>query len=155
MNLDKLYLFNPFRIPEATEEEIASTYENLYDKLKNDDTNGFDISTDIEIYANLNYLLGEMIARIKYTYSNLKNDIAIKENKAIFTLRDKWIEENGRKAPAMIYFEAMAKEEVKDELVRLAEYEEKLFRFNKAYESIESKQNALKKKLEAIKYEIR
>ncbi len=154
MELGKLYLFNPFKISEAKEDEIEKTYENLYAQLKNDNSNGFNISSDIEIFANLNYLLGEMIARIKLEYSNLKNEVAIEENESIYTLRDEWIKNNDGKAPAMIYFEAKAKEKIKDKLNKLANYEAKLFRFNKAYESIESKQNALKKKLEAIKYEI-
>ena len=37
---------------------------------------------------------------------------------------------------------------------KLAELGARLFRFKKAYESIDSKQNALKKKIEAIRYEI-
>ena len=58
------------------------------------------------------------------------------------------------KPPAMSYFEAMAKEYVKEDSKKLAELGARLFRFKKAYESIDSKQNALKKKIEAIRYEI-
>ena len=54
----------------------------------------------------------------------------------------------------MSYFEAMAKEFVKKDYIELAELNSRLFRFKKAYESIDSKQNALKKKIEAIRYEI-
>lgn len=54
----------------------------------------------------------------------------------------------------MSYFEAMAKEFVKEDSKRLADLGARLFRFKKAYESIDSKQNALKKKIEAIRYEI-
>ena len=68
--------------------------------------------------------------------------------------RKQWQETNTEKAPAMSYFEAMAKEYVKEDSKKLAELGSKLFRFKKAYESIESKQNALKKKIEAIKYEL-
>ena len=63
-------------------------------------------------------------------------------------------ETNKEKAPAMSYFEAMAKEYVKEDSKKLAELGSRLFRFKKAYESIDSKQNALKKKIEAIRYEI-
>ena len=45
-------------------------------------------------------------------------------------------------------------EYVKEDSKKLAELGARLFRFKKAYESIESKQNALKKKIEAIRYEI-
>ena len=37
---------------------------------------------------------------------------------------------------------------------KLAELGARLFRFKKAFESIDSKQNALKKKMEAIRYEL-
>ncbi len=37
---------------------------------------------------------------------------------------------------------------------KIAELGARLFRFKKAYESIDSKQNALKKKIEAIRYEL-
>ena len=43
---------------------------------------------------------------------------------------------------------------VKKDSKKLAELGARLFRFKKAYESIDSKQNALKKKIEAIRYEI-
>ena len=46
------------------------------------------------------------------------------------------------------------KEFVKEDSKKLAELGARLFRFKKAYESIDSKQNALKKKIEAIRYEI-
>ena len=54
----------------------------------------------------------------------------------------------------MSYFEAIAKETVETECEELAKLGARLFRFKKAYESIDSKQNALKKKIEAIRYEI-
>ncbi len=65
-----------------------------------------------------------------------------------------WQETQKEKPPAMTYFEAMAKEFVKEDSKKLAELGARLFRFKKAYESIDSKQNALKKKIEAIRYEI-
>ena len=48
----------------------------------------------------------------------------------------------------------ITKEYVKEDSKKLAELGSRLFRFKKAYESIDSKQNALKKKIEAIRYEI-
>ena len=68
--------------------------------------------------------------------------------------RKQWQETQKEKPPAMSYFESMAKEFVKEDSKKLAELGSRLFRFKKAYESIDSKQNALKKKIEAIRYEI-
>ena len=154
MDFEKLYMFNPFTIQNADSGKIASTYSNLQNELTNNADTGFEIAKNIEIYANMNYLIGEMIARIQQEYDTLKTDISITENKQVYMHRKHWQETQSEKAPAMSYFEAMAKEFVKEDSKKLAELGARLFRFKKAYESIDSKQNALKKKIEAIRYEI-
>lgn len=154
MEFEKLYMFNPFVIHKATTEQIAETYSNLQKELITDENTGYDIAKNIEIYANMNYLLGEMIARLQEEYDTLKTEISIAENKQLYFARKKWQDEHTEKAPAMSYFEAIAKEFVKEDSRKLAELGAKLFRFKKAYDSIDSKQNALKKKIEAIRYEI-
>lgn len=154
MDFEKLYMFNPFTIQNADSKQIADTYSNLQNEIKDNPETGFDISKNIEIYANMNYLIGEMIARIQQEYDLMKAEISIAENKQIYMQRKQWQETNTEKPPAMSYFEAMAKEFVKEDSKKLAELSARLFRFKKAYESIDSKQNALKKKIEAIRYEI-
>ena len=154
MEFEKLYMFNPFTIQNADSQKIADTYSNLQKELKSNPETGFDIAKNIEIYANMNYLIGEMIARIQEEYDTKKTEISIMENKQIYIQRKQWQETQKGKAPAMSYFEAMAKEFVKEDTKKLAELGSRLFRFKKAYESIDSKQNALKKKIEAIRYEI-
>lgn len=154
MEFEKLYMFNPFTIQNADSREIAQTYENLQKELKENPENGYDITRNIELYANMNYLIGEMIARIQEQYDLLKTEISIQENKQIYMQRKQWQETQTEKAPAMSYFEAMAKEFVKEDSKKLAELGSRLFRFKKAYESIDSKQNALKKKIEVIRYEL-
>ena len=154
MEFEKLYLFNPFTIQNADSQKIADTYTNLQKEIIENADTGFQISKNIEIYANMNYLIGEMIARLQQEYDTLKTDISIAENKQIYMQRKQWQETNKEKAPAMSYFEAMAKEFVKEDSKKLAELGSRLFRFKKAYESIDSKQNALKKKIEAIRYEL-
>lgn len=154
MEFEKLYMFNPFTIQNADSKEIADMYSKLQKEIEMNANTGFEISKNIEIYANMNYLIGEMIARIQQEYDSLKTEISIAENKQIYISRKQWQEVNAEKAPAMSYFEAMAKEFVKEDSKKLAELGARLFRFKKAYESIDSKQNALKKKIEAIRYEI-
>lgn len=154
MEFEKLYMFNPFTIQNADSKQIADTYSNLQSALIEKADTGFLISKNIEIYSNMNYLIGEMIARIQEQYDTLKNDISIQENKQVYMQRKQWQETNKEKAPAMSYFEAMAKEYVKEDSKKLAELGARLFRFKKAYDSIEGKQNALKKRIEAIRYEI-
>lgn len=154
MEFEKLYMFNPFTIQNADSQQIADTYSNLQNKLIKEADTGWKLSDNIEIYSNMNYLIGEMIARIQEEYDTLKNEISITENKQIYMQRKQWQETQKEKPPAMSYFEAMAKEYVKEDSKKLAELGARLFRFKKAYESIDSKQNALKKKIEAIRYEI-
>ena len=154
MEFEKLYLFNPFTIQNANSQKIADTYTNLQKEIIENADTGFQISKNIEIYANMNYLIGEMIARLQQEYDTLKTDISIQENKQVYMQRKQWQETQKEKPPAMTYFEAMAKEYVKEDSKKLAELGARLFRFKKAYESIDSKQNALKKKIEAIRYEI-
>lgn len=154
MEFEKLYMFNPFTIQNADSQKIADTYTNLQKEIIENADTGFQISKNIEIYANMNYLIGEMIARLQQEYDTLKTDISIAENKQVYMQRKQWQKTNKEKAPAMSYFEAMAKEFVKEDSKKLAELGSRLFRFKKAYESIDSKQNALKKKIEAIRYEI-
>ena len=154
MEFEKLYLFNPFTIQNTNSQRIADTYTNLQKEIVENADTGFQISKNIEIYANMNYLIGEMIARLQQEYDTLKTDISIQENKQVYMQRKQWQETQKEKPPAMTYFEAMAKEYVKEDSKKLAELGARLFRFKKAYESIDSKQNALKKKIEAIRYEI-
>lgn len=154
MEFEKLYMFNPFNMSSAKSEDIAETYKSLQGEIINTPDTPVEISKNIELYANMNYLIGEMIARITEEYDTLKVETSIKENKKLYETRQIWKENNDEKAPAMSYFEAIAKESVQKELKELAELGARLFRFKKAYESIESKQNALKKRIESIKYEL-
>ena len=154
MEFEKLYMFNPFTIQNADSQKIADTYSNLQKELKSNPETGFEIAKNIEIYANMNYLIGEIVKSSMSITVEGKTEISINENKQIYIQRKQWQETQKEKAPAMSYFEAMAKEFVKEDSKKLAELGSRLFRFKKAYESIDSKQNALKKKIEAIRYEI-
>lgn len=153
MDKKELRMFNPFLISQANSQEIADQYEKLQDKLNDNADTPYQIADNIEIYANLNYLIGEMIARISEELNKLKTTTDITQAKQVYMQRKQWTETNKDKSPAMSYFEALATEWVKDDLIKIAELDSRLKRFKVAYESIESKQNALKKKIEAIKYE--
>lgn len=151
---EKLYMFNPFKIANATEQQIADTYTLLQESLDEVQDTPYMVAHNIEVYSNMCYLLGEMIARITEEYDNLKVDKDIEENQALYSLRDSWVKENEDRPPAMAYFEAQAKQTVVDKYKALAKLGARLFRFKKAYDSTEQKANALKKKLEAMKYEM-
>lgn len=154
MEFEKLYMFNPFKIKEAKSEDIGETYELLQQRIMDTDDIPFQLAKNIEVYANLNYLISEMVARISEELNIKKAETNIMKDKQVYMQRKQWLETNKDKPPAMSYFEALATEFVKDDLVYIAKRESDLKRFKGAYESIEAKQNAIKKKIEAIKSEI-
>lgn len=150
---DKLFRFNPFQIEQWTPEQVKEQYDIFTQQLNDDDTSIAGLADNIEIYANMGYLIGEMIARYYQTVANyeakIKSDIALD----IYRERDVWLKEKADKPPAMTYFEAKVHAKFENELRTLANYEAALKRFKYAYESIEAKQNALKKKLESVRYD--
>lgn len=151
--MEKLYLFNPFKISDATDEQLAITYQAIFDKLIQEPVSMFQYAHNIESYANLNYLIGEMIARKQREYTTLKTSIEIDKAIRQTEERKNWDKDLYGKPPAIAYFEALATRFCRDNINRLADLECSLKRFKNAYNSTEDKINALKKKLEAIKYE--
>jgi len=147
---EKLYLFNPFQIKNKSEIELKDMYSKVFEQLHDDPNTLFEFAHNIEVYANLNYIVGEVIARLTRDVIELKTKIKI--DTAINTTEERkhW---NDGKAPAMSYFEGIATRMSKDDINRLADKECSLARFKNAYKSIEEKLNALKKKMESIKYE--
>jgi len=147
------YLFNPFNIKKATPEEIRDLYNKVFEELKEDPNTMYEYAHNIEVYSNLNYIVGEIIARLTKDLIELKAKIEI--NKAIKTVeeRNNWNEEQLGKKPAMSYFEALATRFCEQDIKLLAQKESDLKRFKNAYTSVEEKLNALKKRLDAVKYE--
>lgn len=154
MDIKELYLFNPFLIEKSSNEEIQKTYTKLQEKIIDDADVPTLIANNIEIYANLCFLLGEMISRITEEYDTLKVEKDIKENNLIYSLRDDFVKTSSEKPPAIDYFKAKAKEQVQKEYEELTKLNSRLFRFKKAYDSCENKMNAMKYKINSIKYEM-
>jgi len=147
---EKLYLFNPFNIKNKSDVEIKDLYNETFKQLLEDPNTMYEYSHNIEVYSNLEYLLGEVIARLTKDVIELKTKIKI--DTAINTTEERknW---NDGKAPAMAYFEGVATRMSKDDINKLADKECSLARFKNAYKSTEEKINALKRKMESIKYE--
>ena len=150
---ERLFRFNPFQIAQWSEEQVTEQYEVLSDNLIGDDT-PFSIANDIELYSDMGYLIGEMVARYSELVAN--DDVLLKTNIAneIYRERDQWLKEKVDKPPAMAYFEAKALSKFIKESIILNQKESTLKRFKYAYDSIQDKQNALKKKLESVKLDM-
>lgn len=153
-SIEKTYLYNPFDVKSWSDEQIEKQVKLLIPRYQADDSTMFGMAKNVETLANIMYLFGEMIARLTREYGLMKIDVDAKEKKQITVQRKLWVEENPNdKVPAMSYFEAKAAEFVRDDKDKLMRKFEQLTRFKQAYESYEQIINAIKKKMEAIKYE--
>ena len=150
---EKLYLFNPFQIKDWDDDQIKDQVNALITKYDNGADTMYQLSMNVEILANINYLYGEKIARLTKKLALKKLDTDSKEAKQVYFSRKEWAKENTEKAPAMSYFEAKASEFVKEDREKQFEIQSDLTRFKYAYDSIENKMNAIKKKMESIKFE--
>lgn len=154
MNLQKTYIFNPFNIKNATLSDVAGTYTAVLGELHDDPNSLYEYSNNIEIYANLNYLIGEMLARSKKELVSAKNTLKIEEAKALVDSKKQFkIDNPTQKMPAVDHFKAIAIDRVKEHYLKLTDIEGTMLRYKTTFETNEQLQNALKKKMEAIKYE--
>lgn len=150
---EKEYLFNPFRIKEVNNNQLQKMYEETYKQLLQEPNTMYEYAHNIEIYSNLMYICGECIARFTREIIELKTKIQIDTAVNQVQERNNWNVEKNGKAPAISYFEALATRMSREDINKLADKECFLKRFKNAYDSLEVKTNALKKKLESIKYE--
>lgn len=150
--MTKNYLFNPFKIRNAEDKELQSLYNEVFEELLEDPNTMYEYAHNIEVYSNLNYIVGECIARLTKSLIELKTKIEIDKAIKCVEERNNWNEEDGKK-PAISYFEALATRFCEKDIQILAKKESELKRFKNAYTSVEEKLNALKKRMESIKYE--
>ena len=73
--MEELYLFNPFRIKSKTEIELKEMYEEMYKELIKKPNTMYEYAHNIEVYSNLNYIVGECIARLTKDLIELKTQI--------------------------------------------------------------------------------
>ena len=149
---ERNYLFNPFLLMTATDEELSRVINDLASQYRQTDL-GYDIAFNISLESDLLTIYGEFIARLQEQADLLKIEADNQRDKNVYKLRKDWTETSSEKAPAMSYFEAQAEDSVHDVRVKQKRAEAMLTRFKRAYSSLETKQNALKKKMEAMKYE--
>lgn len=150
---EKVYLFNPFNIKNWETVQIKEQFEELINLYNNDASTPYEHALNIENLANQMYLIGEMVARLSETVNVIGAEVKNNENLQVYKQRDIWEKTHDGKAPAMSYFQALASDFVKEDRITLAKNESDLKRFRIAYDSIEAKMNAVKKKMEAVKYE--
>lgn len=149
----KTYLFNPFVINSVETSSLAKEYIRILEKINEDTDIPFEIASNIERYANLNIIVGEMVARYKYEVDTLKSEYKTKFSETLYLDRNDWEKDNTGKPPAISYFEAGAQRKLLEEENTLNKAIQNLTRFKNAYDSQDNKIQALKKKYDAVKYE--
>ena len=150
---EKSYLFNPFRIKEVSNAKLQEMYQETYNKLLEEPNSLYEYAHNIEVYSNLMYICGECIARFTREIIELKTKIQIDTAMKCVEERNNWDESKYGKKPSIIYFEALGTRFCQEDIKKQADKECFLKRFRNAYESLDTKCNALKKKMEAIKFE--
>ena len=150
---EKYYLFNPFNIKDATAKELQAMYQKVFESLKEECNTMYEYSHNIEVYSNLNYIIGEIIARLTKDVLSLKTKIQIDTAINTTNERKNWDKEVDGKPPAMAYFEALATRMSQEDINKLADKECSLRRFKNSYTATEEKINSLKKRMDAIRYE--
>ena len=70
----KEYLYNPFNIKNKRELELQKMYQDTFLKLIEEPNSMYEYATNIEVYSNLNYLVGEIIARLTRDIINIKTN---------------------------------------------------------------------------------
>lgn len=151
---ERLFLFNPFALKGWSNSQIKEQLDILIKKYSEEADTMTELALNVENLSNQNMLIGEMIARLTEEYSVAKAKLEVDENISIYTERLNWEQNNSGKAPAIKYFEALAKAKLQERYEDLAKKESDLKRFKIAFEAIEQKINALKKRMEAIKFEL-
>lgn len=150
---DRSYLLNPFLLQTATLDDLGRQIQVLAEQYIYDDHTPNDVVSNINLESDLLVIYGEIIARFQKDAELTKLDANILEAKTIYQLRKDWVETSTERSPAIRYFEAQAEELTKPIRLKQIESENMLLRFKNQYKSVETKQNALKKKLEAMRYE--
>lgn len=153
-DIEKAYLYNPFDVKNWSAAQIEEQVRALIPRYSGDDDTMYGMARNVETIANINYLFGEMIARLTKQYGLKKIDVDAKEKKQATLARRAWGLNNPmEKYPAMSYFEAEAAEYVRQDKETLMSVYEDLTRFKNASEKYEQIMNAIKKKMDAVKYE--
>lgn len=152
--MNKNYLFNPFELKKVEDNnQLRDLYNEVFKELLDDPNTMYEYAHNIEVYSNLNYIVGECIARLTKDLIELKSKIEVNKAMKCVEERNGWNEELYGKKPAMTYFEALGTKFCEEDIRLLAQKESDLKRFKNAYTSVEEKLNALKKRMESIKYE--
>lgn len=150
---DRTYLLNPFVAKTMTIDELSTELNRLAQMYIHDDVTQADVVFNICLESDLLVIYSVLIQRFKRDTEMTKLEADTLESKSVYQQRDDWVKTSTEKVPAMTYFEGKARELVKPLREKQINADCDWELLKRYYSSMESKQNALKKKLDSMKYD--
>lgn len=141
-------MFNPFNLAKTSEEDLVKKIDELLGEINEDYELMSELSNNVMILSDILPIYGELQARLQKEYSLAKYQNSIKETKIAYELKA----ECATKYP-MSYFNAMAQERMIEERREEMELQMRAQQMKYAFEATQEKINAVKKKIESIKFE--
>lgn len=141
-------IYNPFNIQGLKDEALVEHIKDLVDEYDDNADTTVALSDNVMLLSDVLYIYGELLARVQKQYSLAKYENGITETKIAYQLKS----ETAEKYP-MAYFNAMAQEQNLDARREEFELQKKQTELKYAYDATEEKINAIKKKIDSIKYE--
>lgn len=141
-------MFNPFNLAKCTDEDLIKRIETLLSKInENGDMIG-ELSNTVIILSDVLPIYGELTTRLQKEYSLTKYENGIKETKIAYELKS----QSTTKLPVS-YFNALAQEKMLEDKKKEFELQMKTQQMKYAFEATQEKINAIKKKMDSIKFE--
>lgn len=141
-------IYNPFEISRVSEEELVKQVKILVNRCNENEKDAIDFTQVVLDLTDVLYIYGELYARAQKDYSLKKYTNNTTETSLAYKLKS----ESNEKMP-ISYFNNLAQEKMLDD--RKKEYELQLTttRLKLAYDATQEKINAVKKKIDSLKYE--
>lgn len=139
---------NPFYVENLNEETLIERITELADMYNDDAGSMTELSENVLLLTDIIYLYGELLSRVQKEYSLAKYENNILETKTAYRLKA----ETTEKYP-ISYFNSLAQEAILEERKREFELQRKQTELKYAYDATQERINAIKKKIDSMKFE--
>lgn len=140
--------FDPFTVSQLTDEKIVEIITSSVAKCKPEAETVTELTENIMYLTDVLFLYGEMRSRNQERYSLLKYENDIKEKELVEELKKASTEKK-----AADFYKMEAAKQMKKDMEAEFKAQGDVKRLELAYDATQEKINAVKKKIEALKYE--
>lgn len=141
-------IFNPFDVCKLPDEILVEQIKNSINKCNDEADSVAGMSENLMNLTDVLYIYGELLTRAQRDYSLLK----YQNNTEEIQLAGKLKKESTEKQTAT-YFNAMAQQLMLEKRTKEFDLQQNVTRLKYAYDATQEKINAIKKKMDASKYE--